>query len=87
MAALRSCAINLPHLAERVEAAHFPDPTATLNMAPFDSFITDSHTATESAADAPALWIPAERVEAAHFLDTTATHNVPPQSTGNTPVP
>ena len=53
-------------------------------MAPLDSFITDSHTATESAADAPALGIAAESVEAAHFPDTTATRDVPPQSTGNT---
>ena len=55
-------------------------------MAPLDSFITDSHTATESAAkltDAPALGIPAERVEAAHRPDTTATYDVPPKSTGN----
>ena len=27
--ALRSPAVNLPHLAERVEAAHFPNPSAT----------------------------------------------------------
>ena len=31
--ALRSPAVNLPHLAERVEAAHFPDPTATRSIA------------------------------------------------------
>ena len=30
--ALRSPAGNLPHLAERVEAAHFPDPTATRSI-------------------------------------------------------
>ena len=26
--ALRSPAVNLPHLAQKVEAAHFPDPTS-----------------------------------------------------------
>ena len=30
--ALRSPAVNLPALARRVEAAHFPDPTATRNV-------------------------------------------------------
>ena len=29
VAALRSPAVNLPHLAMRVEAAHYPDPTAS----------------------------------------------------------
>ena len=27
--ALKSPAVNLPHLAKKVEAAHFPDPTST----------------------------------------------------------
>ena len=31
--ALRSPAVNLPHLAEKVEAAHFPDPTSTGDVA------------------------------------------------------
>ena len=30
--ALRSPAVNLPHLAEKVEAAHFPDPTSTRDV-------------------------------------------------------
>ena len=30
--ALRSPAVNLPNLAERVEAAHFPNPTATRDV-------------------------------------------------------
>ena len=32
--ALRSRAVNLPHLAERVEAAHFPNLTATRDVPP-----------------------------------------------------
>ena len=32
--ALRSPAVNLPQLAMRVEAAHFPDPAATRNTSP-----------------------------------------------------
>ena len=31
--ALRSPAVNLPNLAEKVEAAHLPDPTSTRNVA------------------------------------------------------
>ena len=31
--ALRSPTVNLPHLAMKVEAAHFPDPTSTRNVA------------------------------------------------------
>ena len=34
VAALRSPAVNLPQLAMKVEAAHFPDPTATRNTPP-----------------------------------------------------
>ena len=32
--ALKSPAVNLPHLAERVEAAHSPEPTATPDVVP-----------------------------------------------------
>ena len=32
--ALRSLAVNLPALAKRVEAAHFPDPTSTCDAVP-----------------------------------------------------
>ena len=32
--ALRSPAVNLPALAKRVEAAHFPDPTSTSDVVP-----------------------------------------------------
>ena len=32
--ALRSPAVNLPRLAKRVEAAHFPDPTSTRDVVP-----------------------------------------------------
>ena len=32
--ALRSRAVNLPALARKVEAAHFPDPTSTRDVAP-----------------------------------------------------
>ena len=32
--ALRSPAVNLPRLASRVEAAHFPDPTSTRDVVP-----------------------------------------------------
>ena len=32
--ALRSPAVNLPRLADRVEAAHFPDPTSTRDVLP-----------------------------------------------------
>ena len=31
--ALRSPAVNLPHLARKVEKAHFPDPTSTRDVA------------------------------------------------------
>ena len=34
VAALRSPAVNLPALAKRVEAAHFPDPTSTRDVVP-----------------------------------------------------
>ena len=34
IAALRSPVVNLPQLAMRVEAAHFPDPTASRNAPP-----------------------------------------------------
>ena len=34
VAALRSPAVNLPQLAKRVEAAHFPDPTASRDPPP-----------------------------------------------------
>ena len=34
VAALRSSAVNLPQLAMRVEAAHFPDPTASREVPP-----------------------------------------------------
>ena len=34
VAALRSPAVNLPQLAMRVEAAHFPDPTASRDAPP-----------------------------------------------------
>ena len=35
--ALRSPAVNLPQLAMRVEAAHFPDPTASRDLPPPDT--------------------------------------------------
>ena len=34
VAALKSSAVNLPQLAMRVEAAHFPDPTASREAPP-----------------------------------------------------
>ena len=65
--ALRSPAVNLPALARRVEAAHFPDPTATRDMvavttgmSPSAPLISDwcSHVSiisdTESAANSTA---------------------------------
>ena len=36
--ALRSPAVNLPRLAEKVEAAHFPDPTSTRDI--FETTLT-----------------------------------------------
>ena len=37
VAALRSPAVNLPQLAMRVEAAHFPDPTASREAPPSEA--------------------------------------------------
>ena len=45
--ALRSRAINLPDVARRVEAAHFPDPTATRDVVP--------ETATGKSPSAPII--------------------------------
>ena len=40
VAALRSPAVNLPQLAMRVEAAHFPDPTASREALPPETTTT-----------------------------------------------
>ena len=45
VAALRSPAVNLPQLALRVEAAHFPDPTVTRDASTETTTLTGIYTA------------------------------------------
>ena len=82
--ALRSPAVNLPHLAERVEAAHFPDTTVTRSIAiGMTLYIKQSSvtvitldTDTESVADVSSP-VSSPTVNSPHRVETTLTCVVP----------